>query len=157
MRQKQPFVSLTLADETGSASKMRFWSKNGLEAATVMGAADNIRLLLSSLSSAVCTRQSVTYPYFNEAPAPAVPGVEVEKVGVFVFTSATDGQYVIVEVPGILDECIVQDGWNAGLQIDETNVSVIAFVEAITSGLYCTPFGYETLSLVGTIVERRSK
>lgn len=153
---KTPYASYTVVDASGSASKMRLSILPGLEAVPMMGAADNLRLLLSSLSNGVITRQSITFPRVEPFPIAATPGITADRVGVFVFATSTLGQYAVIDVPGIRDSCILSSGQNAGIAIDVLNPDIVTFIDAITSQLWCSVFGYDITSLVGTIVERRA-
>jgi len=135
---------------------MRFNLRKGYSVADMMEAVDNISLPLSSICKGAFTRQSVTISYRNDAAGLPDAGSDCTKVAIFVFTTDIEGEYAEIEVPAIKDEYIVSTGDTAGLEVDITHPSVIAFVDALTSGVWVSLFGYDIFELVGTVIGQRS-
>lgn len=155
MTDKMPLLSLTVLDGSSNAGKIKLWLQSGISAGQAMLEGDAIRSPLSALSGAILARQSVTYRSIIDNPSAADSGTMVGYYTVLIFSTTNPDEYSMVTIPAIKPEYVLADGPNSGLVLDTLNPAVISLVDNITSGIWCNPFGFGLVELVGTIVERR--
>lgn len=153
---KRPFVSATVKDGSQSYSKMRLSVKDDISETQALDGVEALLSPLSGVSGCVPVRISVTYGFVNDTATNAAVGSNVGLVALMVFDTSTPGQYAMIQIPGIRQDCILDDSSvNSGLVIDTHHPDIVNFVNLITSGLFCNVFGYDIQNLVGTIIERR--
>lgn len=142
MLQQQPAVTFTALDGTGSYGLLRLHVRRNIEAVTAQAAAASMRGTLGNIMGTVITRQSVIYSFVNEAPGdPSIYSI-LQRVGVFVFSTATAGQYAIIEIPGLTDSWLMTTGPGYGILIDQSKPEIGAFIAEMVSGRWCNKFGY---------------
>ncbi len=154
MQEKQPVISYTLQDERGSSTRMRFSAKKGLTAVQLGAGADLMRSALSSISGLAFVRQSVTFPFRNMPQPTPMPGSDAEVIATMVFSTNVLGEYIVISLPGIKEEYILQEGETAGLELDRLNPDVINLISTVEGGLWCSAFGYDAVTFEASVIER---
>lgn len=146
-------VVLTWVDGTGTSTTTRHWIGSGTGAAAAIAAAESLAAAAAGLSGCALARVSVTYSSGNIATEPRGDGSG--EAGVFVFDTATAGQYAVVTVPAI--PAALHPGLPAGdgVTIAPAAPTVLALVEELVAGPWCNPFGHQLVELAAAYVQER--
>lgn len=136
-----PVGVVSLRDETGSTGYVRVGITAGTSAAAALSALVELGGLLASASGAVWYQVSVTYrTVVSDGRAPA--GSDVGPELVLVLSTAEEGEYAVVVVPGAPDDMFGPDG---GALPGDPRVS--ALVAVLVSAPFCNPFGIDITGL----------
>lgn len=152
---QQPQIIYTVRDGTDTSGLVKFHARAGVEAAAAHAGATQRRGLLAAVTGCVLVRQSVSYSRIESAPAAPLVGALAPFVGVFVFDTATAGQFAVLTVPGLLPALLMTTGCAAGLDVDRTQPAIVALVEHLQSGSFCNPWGYQLGDLVAAYMQER--
>lgn len=150
-----PAWTMTFYDATGSNGQMRGWLAAGTAAETALAYLISLAGAVSPVIDTVPVRASVTYRYAR-VPRETPDGEDrCTDQGVFILTSAADTLSVL-SFAGISRSKLKTTGCFAHEQIDLEDSDVAAFVDAITTGIWCDPFGDDiTAAIVGYLRQVR--
>ena len=102
-------LSFTFRDASGSQATMQINVPYGTLAAAAITAADAIRTAMLALSDATVVAQSLTYSYFDDAPAAANAGSRIEEKGQFIWRTA-NARTTGFTIPAIKDSVLNTSG-----------------------------------------------
>lgn len=134
-------------DERRRAARRTFYQRLPLTAADGEVNANLLRSRIDALTGCYCVLQQLRYDQRNIAATPPAGGSALE-VGTFVFTTTDPAKVAVMEVPGFLASKLVQppDPF-AGVNINQADSDVAAFVAELTSGAYTDQFGVTLVDL----------
>jgi hypothetical protein len=136
-------LSFTFRDASGSQATMQINVPYGTLAAAAITAADAIRTAMLALSDATVVAQSLTYSYFDDAPAAANAGSRIEEKGQFIWRTA-NARTTGFTIPAIKDSVLNTSG-----SIDRTDPLVVALDGAVVGAgaIFCAADGSDITSL----------
>lgn len=155
MQEQQTQVGFTARDASDSSTILRFNINLGIEAIPAQAAATGLRGLLDPVTGCAFVRQSIVYPFVDTVAPVPLAGALASRVGVLIFGTTTPGEYLVVEVPGLRDSFLQSTGPGAGLLINRDDPAVQAFVGALISGDWCSPFGFQLIGLEAAFLQIR--
>jgi len=146
-------ISYTVQDDDKAKSTMTFYAELPSLSQWTQDALNKVKELLwdtiSPLVDSALVSANALLPSFDDTfPSPA-DGSDVEDKGVFLWTT-DNNQPGSVALASILESKLVDTGLGKGIQIDFTDVDVIAFVDAMTTGIDLNPFGILDVATFGT-------
>lgn len=145
---KQPAISLAVADATGSIGHCRLWLRTG-------ATADQGRVALAQLRAVLpteCVAVASELRYEAEELSPADGAGDVTRCAVLVFRTTAPGQLALVSIPGVRFDLVDANDPSA---INLVAPPVAALIAALTNGLYCNPFGHVLTECAAGLVELR--
>jgi len=130
-----------MVDETGSSTTMRGSFAPDTEADTALAAALTLAGAVVPISDCVPVRVSVSYRRaFLPASAPGERDSALDQ-GLFIFETEDAEQLSILSFGGFNRELLTSEGCFSGEQVNLEDSAIAAFVDAVTSGIWCNPFG----------------
>lgn len=153
--QLQPWVDLVLRDASESEASTSVYVRRGISAAAGLSAVAALRSAV--LPASECIPIAGRYVLKFDEHSPAQGGGVASDTGVFIFDTATTGQYLIIALPGLNPSLVMTTGPGAGVDIDVTKPAIIALIDAIIAGPWCNPFGYAPTTLAAAIYQKRPK
>jgi len=153
---KLPRVELVFKDQSGSTSAVGMWLKPGSTYADADAAATALASVLLPLTDCVLIKQKIIYQSVEFGPMPAQSGSAIVRQGAFFFDCDDMASQCIITIPSIVDTVLVTTGFGAGIDIEVTNVDVIAFVNALLSGGVTNPFAVPIIDLVEAYLQSRT-
>jgi hypothetical protein len=135
-------------DERRRAARRTFYQRLPLTAADGEVNANLLRSRIDALTGCYCVLQELRYDQRNIAATSPVAGSSALEVGTFVFTTSDPVKLAVLEIPGFLASKLVQppDPF-AGVNINQADSAVAAFVAELTSGAYTDQFGVTLVAL----------
>lgn len=147
MTLKRPVVELQYLDETGSRGTTSVTFPLDTTYAVLDAQATALASFIAPLTGCTLIRQRIIIKDVTEPkPTPDV-GSSITRCGVFIFSDASDENVVLVQVPGILNDVLVDDGPGAGVLIDTDDSRVTDFVVAYIASIMVNPFNVECSDL----------
>lgn len=148
-------VVFLLLDETGSSSRLTLHCSASIEGLDALGAAQSLIPSMSAVSDCVCTQINVIYTarFFPDEDS-AGPG---EPRAALLWSCEGDDQYAATVLPGINEELIQQPPDGDGISIDTNDTNVKALTDAIKTGIWCNPFGYDINILEAAYIQNRDR
>lgn len=135
-----------MRDETLSRGYLTLHIDGNSDIAAARAAAQSIYSELLAVSDCEITGIDIIYRTYIEE---GLTGDDAEKdsnFAAFVFTTDVENQYGVVILPAINELLILETN-----EIDTTNSDVAAFVAALISGPWVTPFNYDLIMLEATL------
>jgi hypothetical protein len=135
-------------DERRRAARRTFYQPKSISESAGQARADLLRSRIDALTGCYCVLQELRYYQRNIAATSPVAGSSALEVGTFVFTTTDPAKVAVMEVPGFLASKLVQppDPF-AGVNINQADSDVAAFVAELTSGAYTDQFGVTLVAL----------
>lgn len=155
MLNQQPYIWYQFADETNSLATQRYHVQRGTAPTAAQQAATQLRGLLLAFSGCTALTQSYVLPAVEIGTANPLAGILAQRHAVFVFATATAGQYAIIAIPGVRDDMLTTSGPGAGVLLDVSNIVVAGFVFELTSGAWCNKFGHVLTELITAYLQVR--
>lgn len=146
-------VTYTVVDDDGAKSTVTFyatlpsitsWTSDSMERV-----ATEMESLVSAISDGAILGVTMSLSGYDDAFPAATAGSDVENKGVFLLT-AEGNQKASLAVPSIMESKLVSTGVLAGIQLDVSDGDVLAFVDALESGIDLNPFGILDTVTFGT-------
>jgi hypothetical protein len=143
----RPYASFTWRDESGDSVTGRL-SFAEVAAAVALDAAGNVAALAEGCSGCVIDAISLTYPKDDPDPRPALAGARQENGAVFIFETSDDLQLFVIDMPGVAAGIFDTTQDPPDFYVNRSNTAVAAFVNVMTSGIWCNPWGHTITSLI---------
>lgn len=134
-------IELVYQDETGSRAALTVSVPASSSVATAVSAGSALAAVVAPLTGAVLVNLRISYQMWPETSTPAEDGSSIVRRGVWYFAPLSSGPYELIEVPGIREELFITIEPDTGLIVDSTLAQVIAFNDAITTGIATNVFG----------------
>ena len=134
-------VELVWQDETGSTSATTVWASSSSTYDEIDASATALASILASLTGAVLVKQRIKYISVPDEPVIASGGASIKDTGSFFFSVGEDQAIALIVVHAIKDSIILDTGTGAGIVIDDSNIDVIAFIDAVIGSVVANPFG----------------
>lgn len=131
-----------MRDETASSATMRGRTAPDTEADTALDALTGLASAVSAISGCIPMRVAISYKSLFLPVLAPVMGANSADQGVFIF-QAGDSGLAFLSVPGISTDVLGSSGCFGDVSIDSSNTSIIAFIDAISSGIWTDPFGVD--------------
>ncbi|NCC36396.1 MAG: hypothetical protein EOM24_30950 [Chloroflexia bacterium] len=117
-----------------------------------LAAASQLTTLCDAASSCSPDAILLRYPVLVTPEGPVAPGADNKRVGVLIFETTHPAQFGIIEILGI--RASLQDPLDETLLLT-TAPALEAYINALTSGLYCNPFGYVLTKCIAALFQYR--
>lgn len=155
--QQTLLAQLRFRDNDGAEATCQANLPTSVSPASALAFVSSWRGVVSALSSAVCIEADVIVRWKEVTPAASSGSSDALRQGVFIFdTSVPD--FATVRVPSLDQSLLETTGPYAGVQIDQTLAAVLAFTDALATGLAgveaCDPFVNDLLTLVQAYKEQ---
>lgn len=146
-------VALTWVDETDTSTTTRHFLPSSISPSTAIAEAISLAASAAGLSGCRVARVSVTYR--DEGQSETLRGNGTGETGVFIFDTATPGQFALVALPAVRLELHPAPPAGDGITIDPTNLAVFNLVERLVNGPWCNPFGHPISALAAAYIQER--
>lgn len=142
-------------DKSGSTGALTVHIPTSSTVAEAHSAALALWASVTPLTSCVLVKVRIKYKMREEAIATPDAGASIKRRGVFIYECGDGVPLALIEIPGIKDAVLSTVPPTDGYLIDAADAGVIAFDDAVISGLFTNPFADDIASLVTAYLQSR--
>jgi len=151
-----PSLSLTFVDGTGSTTTMRGYLPAGILPDVALAQLEGLASAAMAISGCKVVRTAVTYPFVIVPTVPPTTPVSALQEGIFPFNTDNDDIQGVISLPGFPSSKTVTTGPFAGIAIDITDSDVVNWVDELSAGGWCDPFGNDFTDTVNPYIREES-
>jgi hypothetical protein len=144
---KLPAWNITLVDDSGTSGKTNGTMVSGLSASAHLSALAGLVSAMAPITGCVIVRYSVTYTHYEVLTGITRSNAPIATQSRFTFIVDDPLPLFSPIIIPIADDLTVTVGCQSGLNIDTSLSIVQSFIDLITDGIWCDPFGVDIIDL----------
>jgi len=143
-----PSYAVTLIDSTNNSGVTRGYFPPDTDKDTAFSQLAGFVGAVSAITGCSPVRISVTYRVKIDPTTPPVEPTEARQEGLFVLSNEDGTLFSVLAVPGIRSSKLIDDvTCFSGININQLDSEVAAFLTDITGGIYVDPFGIDLVAI----------